>query len=217
MAYIAKLVCNRLGWTVPSGLDSKNENAQQLFESGYHFGFEEWLFNKAHQVSLDGKNYNFGYIECFKDSNVFPNELYLTTMLYKNSNYPNQQQKQILIGKLTGVERLTDLNYRSIFTQHENIITTMEGDLRSALGTSPKLNAALRVLRAAKDERWLFNVKYESAYRYKLPEENENWDYLNTPHGYNKVLPKNFQLHPIDNSELSMLLNSNRLNMERLI
>jgi hypothetical protein len=218
MAYIAKLVCNRLGWTVPSGLDAKNENAQsQLFESDYHFGFEEWLFNKAHQATLKGKTCNFGYIECFKNSNEFPKEIYLTTKLYKNSNYPNQQETQRLIGKLTGVERLTDNNFRSIFLQHENLITTLEGNLRNALGTSPKLSAALSVLRKAKDERWLFNVKYENAYRYKLPEENENWDYLNTPHGYNQALPKNFSIKQIEENQVETLLNANGLEMERVI
>jgi hypothetical protein len=218
MLHIAKLVCNRLGWTVPSGLDAKNENTQsQLFESGYHFGFEEWLFNKAHQATLNGKIRNFGYIECFKNSNEFPNEIYLTTKLYKNSNYPNQQEKQRLIGKLTGVERLTDNNFRSIFLQHENLITTLEGDLRNALGTSPKLNAALGVLRNAKDERWLFNVKYQNAYRYNLPEENENWDYLVTPNGYNQTLPKNFSIKKLESDQIKALLDANSLDMEKII
>jgi hypothetical protein len=218
MAYIAKLVCNRLGWTFPSGLDAKNENTQsQLFEAIHHFGFEEWLFSKSHQVTLNGETFNFGYIECFKNSNEFHDEIYLTTKLYKNINYPNQKEKHRLIGKLSGVKRLTDNNFRSIFHQHEDLLNTLENDLRNALGTSSKLNDALSVLRKAKNEGWLFNVLYKNAYRYKLPEENENWDYLITPHGFNGALPKNFNLQTIDNNQLTTLLNANRLEMEMII
>lgn len=218
MAYIAKLVCNRLGWTVPSGLDAKNEKKQsQLFEANYHFGFEEWLFNKSHQVTLNGETFNFGYIECFKNSKEFHDEIYLATKLYKNINHPNQKENQRLIGKLSGVKRLSENNFRSIFLQHEDLLNNLENDLRNTLGTSSKLSDALSVLRKAQDERWLFNVLYKNAYQYKLPEENENWDYLITPHGYNQLLPKNFHLHSIDNNQITTLLNANKLGMEKII
>lgn len=57
MPYIAKLVCNRFGWTVPSGLDAKSDNIQSgLFEARFHFGFEEWLFNENHSIDLEDCN-----------------------------------------------------------------------------------------------------------------------------------------------------------------
>lgn len=58
MAKIAKLVCNRLGWTVPSGLDAKSDNvAYGPFEAQVHFGFGEWLFNEKDFIEIENTQY----------------------------------------------------------------------------------------------------------------------------------------------------------------
>ncbi len=72
MDMIARICWNSNGWTQPSGSNGKS-SAKDTFEGKYHFGYEEWLFNKAYNIN----GYNYGFLQQFnQDWNLHVNKTY---------------------------------------------------------------------------------------------------------------------------------------------
>jgi hypothetical protein len=214
MAYIAKLVCNRLGWTVPSGLDAKSDNFEYgPFEAQVHFGFEEWLFNETHSIELEDGRYYFGFVECFRNNRNFNpiSRLDLFTTLYPNFQNPEQVQTSRHIGYLSGVERISETTYNLILTAHPGIAQRMRDELSISLVNDPVLHAALIEFDQAAIDRELFNCLYLRRNRRNPPREGQNYDYINIPRGPQKHLPGNFQLTEISQSVIDELENNERI------
>jgi len=214
MPSIAKLVCNRLGWTIPSGLDAKSDNVEYgPFEAQVHFGFEEWLFNETHSIELEDGRYYFGFVECFrKNRNFNPiNRLDLFTTLYPNVQNPGQVQTSRHIGYLSGVEPISATTYNLILTAHPGIVQRMRDELSIALVNAPVLAAALIEFDQAAVDCELFNCLYLRRNRRKPPREGQNYDYVNIPHGPQKSLPDNFRLTEISQRVIEELENNERI------
>jgi len=211
MAKIAKLVCNRLGWTVPSGLDAKSDNFDfGPFEAQVHFGFEEWLFHKNHYVELEDVRYFFGFVECFRNNRNFNpiTRLDLFTTLYANAQNPNQVQTSRHIGYLSGVEPISETIYNLILATHRGIVQRMKDELSLALYNDPVLPAALIEFDQATNDRELFNCIFIRRNRRKPPREGRNYDYIRIPHGPQQHLPGNFQITEIPQSVIANLENN---------
>ena len=212
MAYIAKLVCNRLGWTVPSGLDAKSDNTEfGPFEAHYHFGFEEWLFNEQHTIDLEDGSYFFGFVECFRNNrnfNPIEHQLHLFTQLFSNIANPNQVNTKRYIGFLSGVYPITNDAYNNIIDSHPGIVNRMRKELITALANDPVLQLALTEFDEAAIERELFNCLYVRRNRQHIPAEGRNWEYLNIQQGLQQHLPNNFRLTEIGQDIVQQLQNN---------
>jgi hypothetical protein len=214
MAKIAKLVCNRLGWTVPSGLDAKSDNVEYgPFEAQVHFGFEEWLFHENHSVELEDGNYYFGFVECFRRNRNFNpiTRLDLFTTLYPNIQNLNQIQTSRHIGYLSGVEPISETTYNIVLASHPGIIQRMRDELSSALVNDPVLPDALIEFDQAALNRELFNCLYLRRNRRNPPREGQNYDYVNIPRGPQQHLPGSFQLTEISQNVIDSLENNERI------
>lgn len=214
MAYIAKLVCNRLGWTVPSGLDAKSDNVEYgPFEAQVHFGFEEWLFNENHSIELEDGHYFFGFVECFRNNRNFNpiNRLDLFTTIYPNALNPDQVQTSRHIGYLSGVEPISESTYNLILSAHPGIVQRMRDELSIALINDPVLPAALIEFDQAAIDRELFNCLYLRRNRRNPPKEGQNYDYVNIPRGPQQHLPGSFQLTEISQNVIDSLENNERI------
>ena len=211
MPYIAKLVCNRLGWTVPSGLDAKSDNTEYgPFEAHYHFGFEEWLFHENHSVELEDGRYFFGFVECFRNNrnfNPIP-QLHLHTQLFSNAANPNQVNTKRYVGFLSGVEPISEDVYATIIESHPGIVARMRNELITALAIDPILHAALYEFDEAAENQELFNCLYVRRNRYHTPVEGQNWEYLQIQQGLQKHLPNNFRLTEIGQDIIQQLQNN---------
>ena len=217
MAYIAKLVCNRLGWTLPSGLDAKCDNIQSgLFEATFHFGFEEWLFNEGHIITIGEEEFQFGFLECFNNNqNIpFPNEndeLFLFTQLYSNNNNPDQLNTKRVVGKVHFHRAVNHEIYQTILLQHPGIVERMRYELEAILMNSPVLNDALHQFDLAAEDNKLFNFLFFAPRRFPIPNEGHNWEYLNMPHGNQQLLPNNFGLNHLGIVVINDLLNNQHI------
>ena len=211
MPYIAKLVCNRLGWTVPSGLDAKSDNTEfGPFEAHYHFGFEEWLFNEEHTINLGEHSYYFGFVECFRKNRNFNSipQLHLFTQLFSNTANPNQVNTKRYVGFLSGVEPITNDVYSAIINSHPGIVDRMRKELVTALANDPVLQLALTEYDEAAIERELFNCLYVRRNRHRIPAEGRNWEYLHIQQGLQQHLPNNFRLTEIGQDIIQQLQNN---------
>ena len=211
MAYIAKLVCNRLGWTVPSGLDAKSDNVEYgPFEAKVHFGFEEWLFHENHSVELEDGRYFFGFVECFRNNrnfNPIP-QLHLHTQLFSNAANPNQVNTKRYVGFLSGVEPISEDVYATIIESHPGIVARMRNELIAALAIDPFLHAALDEFDDATVRQELFNCLYVRRNRHRTPAEGFNWEYLQIQQGLQQYLPNNFKLTEIGQDIIQQLQNN---------
>jgi hypothetical protein len=208
MAYIAKLVCNRLGWTVPSGLDAKSDNTEYgPFEAHHHFGFEEWLFNEQHKINIKGETYFFGFVECFRNDSTFTeiDVLHLGTELFR----PITTQRYV--GYITYVSPVSEEEYRTILDHHPNIVDRMRNELIQALTDDDILDNALSIFNRTAEEGSLFNCKFIHGYRYNCPIANTNWHHLNHPFGVLSQLPKNFAVNTISIETIEKFRNYRRV------
>ncbi len=211
MAYIAKLVCNRLGWTVPSGLDAKSDNVEYgPFEAQVHFGFEEWLYNETHSIELEDGRYYFGFVECFRNSRNFNPiaQLHLFTQLFSNSANPNQVNTKRYVGSLSGVYPITKDVYAQIINSHPGIVDRMRKELITALANDPVLQEALVEFDEAAENQDLFNCLYVRRNRHRKPAVAHNWEYLQIQQGLQKHLPNNFGLTEIGQDFIQKLQNN---------
>jgi hypothetical protein len=211
MTYIAKLVCNRLGWTVPSGLDAKSDNTEfGPFEAHYHFGFEEWLFNEQHTIDLEDGSYFFGFVECFRNNRNFNtiSQLHLHTQLFSNTASPNQVTTKRYVGFLSGVEPISNDVYTKIINSHPGIVDRMRKELITALANDPVIQDALTEFDKAAVERELFNCLYVRRNRLRIPAEGRNWEYLHIQQGLQQHLPNNLRLTEIGQDIIQQLQNN---------
>lgn len=211
MAYIAKLVCNRLGWTVPSGLDAKSDNVEYgPFEAHYHFGFEEWLFHENHTTELEDGHYFFGFVECFRNYRNFNpiSQLHLHTQLFSNASNPDQVNTKRYVGFLSGVEPISENVYATIIESHPGIVDRMRKELSAALGNDPVLQAALAEFDEAAVKQELFNCLYVRRNRHRAPAEGRNWEYIHITQGLQQYLPNNFRLTEIGQDIIQQLQNN---------
>ena len=195
MPLLAKLVCNRLGWTIPSGMDAKSGNAEfGPFESRFHFGFEEWLFNENHSIEKDGQTCHFGFVECFRNNRMLQlaDSLHLFTELFPNLGNPNQVQTKRYVGYLVDVRSIDEATYDHILQTHPGIVQRMRAELSAALANDPVAVAALAAFDTAAEEQMLFNCHFVHGKRYNPPAEGRNWDYLVIRHGLQQYLPNHF-------------------------
>jgi len=217
MPHIAKLVCNRFGWTTPSGLDAKSDNAEYgPFEAQVHFGFEEWLFNREHIITIEEGEFHFGFLECFNNNqNIpFPNEneeLFLFTQLYSNNENPNQLNTKRVVGKVHFHRAVNQEIYQTILLQHPGIVERMRNELEATLINSPVLIGALNQFDLAAQDNKLFNFLFFAPRRFNLPHEGVNWEYLNVPHGNQQLLPNNFGLNHLGLDVINDLLNNQHI------
>lgn len=208
MAYIAKLVCNRKGWTIPTGLDAKSDNVEYgPFEAHYHFGFEEWLFNDHHAINLNNSDFFFGFVECFNQDASINNIdiLHLGTEIFR----PMTTQRYI--GYITDVSRLSEEEYRTIQEQHPNIIDRMREELIQVITNEDVLENSLSIFNRAAENGLLFNCKFRQRYRYNCPPENTNWHYLTHPYGVLGQLPKSFSISTISPATVEKFHNYRRV------
>lgn len=214
MPQIAKLVCNRLGWTVPSGLDAKSDNAEYgPFEARFHFGFEEWLFNEHHTIELQDGKYYFGFLECFRNNRNFNTIdcLHLFTQLYSNSYNINQVNTKRYIGYLTSVEPISDGIYNQIIHEYPGIVDRMREELRNTLVNDPVLPLAIEEFNEALVKRELFNCLYLHRNRHKIPHFPQNWEYLRIPQGPQQYLPNSFRITDINYDNIQKLQNNQHI------
>jgi hypothetical protein len=214
MPQIAKLVCNRLGWTVPSGLDAKSDNAEYgPFEARFHFGFEEWLFNEHHTIELQDGKYYFGFLECFRNNRNFNTIdcLHLFTQLYSNELNINQVNTKRYIGYLTSVEPISDRIYNQIIQEHPGIVDRMREELKDALINDPILPLAIEEFNVAIVKRELFNCLYFRRNRHNTPPNRKNWEYLHIPQGPQQHLSNSFKIKDINFDNIQQLQNNQHI------
>jgi hypothetical protein len=217
MPHIAKVVCNQLGWTVPSGLDAKSDNAEYgPFEAHYHFGFEEWLFNKEHIITIEEGEFHFGFLECFNSNQNIPfpdlyDELFLFTQLYSNNNNPNQLNTKRIVAKVHFHRAVNHEIYQTILLQHPGIVTRMRNELETILINSPVLIDALHQFDLAAEDNKLFNFLFFAPHRFAIPNQGLNWEYLQMPFGNQQLLPNNFRLNHLGIVIINDLLNNQHI------
>ena len=214
MPQIAKLVCNRLGWTVPSGLDAKSDNSEYgPFEAKFHFGFEEWLFNEHHTIELSDGKYYFGFLECFRNNRNFNTIdcLHLFTQLYSNALNLNQVNTKRYIGYLTSVEPISDDIYNQIIQEYPGIVDRMREELSNALVNDPVLPLAIEEFNEAVVKRELFNCLYLHRNRHNTPSNRKNWEYLHIPQGPQQHLPNSFRIKDISYDNIQQLQNNQHI------
>jgi hypothetical protein len=215
MAYIAKLVCNRLGWTVPSGIDAKSDNVEYgPFEAQVHFGFEEWLFHENHSVELKDGLFFFGFVECFRNNrnfNPIEHQLHLFTQLFSNAANPNQVNTKRYVGFLSGVYPITNEIYNEIIDSHPGIVDRMRTELILGLANDPILADALIEFDKAAENRELFNCLYLLRNRHSIPTQGNNWEYINIQWGAQQYLPNNFMLAEIGQDIILQLQNNQNI------
>jgi hypothetical protein len=221
MPQITRLVNNRFGWEKPSGIDCKCLNiGAPLFEVKCGFGFEEWLFNNTHNSILEEQSYYFGYLEAFNNNaiNIInQNRIYLFNEMYPNQFGTCDQATKRIVGYLQGVEVISDQEYNHMEDTFFEWKVIMREELNQALINDNRLAFALNKF----DEHWrnrrLFNVKYISAGRFTLPDQNTNWNYLNVNHGIQLQLRNKFILSNIDNEMINEYVNLNGGNIPQIL
>jgi hypothetical protein len=136
--------------------------------------------------------------------------------------YPNQfgtcdQATKRIVGYLQGVEVISDQEYNHMEDTFFEWKVIMREELNQALINDNRLAFALNKF----DEHWrnrrLFNVKYISAGRFTLPDQNTNWNYLNVNHGIQLQLRNKFILSNIDNEMINEYVNLNGGNIPQIL
>ncbi len=218
MPPIARLVCNRNGWTTPSGTDCKfQDNHGFLHEAIYGFGFEEWLFRGFNFTDENQEKWYLGYLQGIDNQadGYEANHLFLSTNLYPNQNAICPQHTKRIVGKLNLCKKLTihekEIAHNILFdiNQVQQFPNLLRNELENGLLHDVRLQQALNSFDDHLANNNLFNVKFNSAQRFNLPNENINWNYLQWPHGIIHHIPDNFQLAHIANDQINDYLAMN--------
>lgn len=131
MAYYTRLTYNSKDWRLPSGPIGKcGDDNSLLWEFTAGFGFEEWYRNPKFQVEdKSGVTWQYGYWQCFKNSNNHNAGIYEDFEVYTRiCNHPqNGLKRNLKVATYKQIYVLDEAERNLINTYFQNEILEIRG------------------------------------------------------------------------------------------
>ena len=159
-----RLTFNNNSWQLPSGQYGKSKNIN-THESGYGFGFEEWLFSENNVLlDKDGKKYHYGYLEGInKNYKIGDKDNSLTLFTINNST-----RQRFIVGVINEWKSISPEESAIIVQQNPELIISMREQVRTIVPNAQlsvdkfnnHVNNDLNV--NSNRQMQLFNIKFET-------------------------------------------------------
>lgn len=179
---ITRICWNTENWERPSGLTGKSKD-KDSYEQTYHFGHEEWLFDKR-MILEDG--YLYGYLQALLHPDCHKGKTYDIHLFSINSD----TQDRLYVGCLRNAEVLTDEDRDWASTECEKLglVQAMDRDLKR-IGVTESLESVHPNVRFKLDQVELAYPKYQLidpeslvGHRYQLMDDvSERLKFLDDP------------------------------------
>ena len=159
-----RLTFNNNSWQLPSGQYGKSKNIN-THESGYGFGFEEWLFSQNNVLlDKDGKKYHYGYLEGInKNYKIGDKDNSLTLFTINNTT-----RQRFIVGVINEWKSISPEESAIIVQQNPELIISMREQVRTIVPNAQlsvdkfnnHVNNDLDV--NSNRQMQLFNIKFET-------------------------------------------------------